>query len=217
MLLVDSTTSLPVREGFRRGVKRLADGRTDGLDKVTNELPAKLAEAGVDVNRSMLESVLKRFTVAVRDLYDGSENQDNASLVLERIAQDPLAAWTALVSDGHDLIENRGRREAEDIAQILATKGGGVSRQTEQPAVAAQAYRDWLSETTSRFRVPGATVSLPIEAAWSELEAWDESGTRYRQILWIGFSGHAATFSSKLPSTSSPFLNSAPALTNATR
>ncbi|CAN5619604.1 hypothetical protein BH24ACT18_BH24ACT18_11450 [soil metagenome] len=39
---------------------------------------------------------------------------------------------------------------------------------------------------------------------------------RYRQELWIGFSGHAATFAS-VPSTSSPFLNSAPALTNATR
>jgi hypothetical protein len=39
---------------------------------------------------------------------------------------------------------------------------------------------------------------------------------RYRQELWIGFSNHAATFSS-LPSTSSPLLNFAPALTNATR
>ncbi len=39
---------------------------------------------------------------------------------------------------------------------------------------------------------------------------------RYRQILWIDFSDHAATFSS-VPSTSSPFLNSAPALTSATR
>ena len=39
---------------------------------------------------------------------------------------------------------------------------------------------------------------------------------RYCQILWIGFSVHAATFSS-VPSTSSPFLNSAPALTSATR
>jgi hypothetical protein len=39
---------------------------------------------------------------------------------------------------------------------------------------------------------------------------------RYCQMLWIGLSAHAATFSS-LPSTSSPFLNSAPALTSATR
>jgi hypothetical protein len=39
---------------------------------------------------------------------------------------------------------------------------------------------------------------------------------RYCQMLWIGLFGHAATFSS-FPSTSSPFLNSAPALTSATR
>jgi hypothetical protein len=39
---------------------------------------------------------------------------------------------------------------------------------------------------------------------------------RYCQMLWIGFSSHAATFSS-VPSTSFPFLNFAPALTNATR
>ena len=42
------------------------------------------------------------------------------------------------------------------------------------------------------------------------------AAARYRQELWIGFSGHAATFSS-VPSTSSPFLNVAPALTSATR
>ncbi len=35
-------------------------------------------------------------------------------------------------------------------------------------------------------------------------------------MLWIGLHDHAATFSS-LPSTNSPLLNSAPALTNATR
>jgi arylsulfatase A-like enzyme len=44
----------------------------------------------------------------------------------------------------------------------------------------------------------------------------DKPPLRYRQMLWIGPTGHAATFSS-LPSTSSPFLNSAPALTSATR
>jgi hypothetical protein len=44
---------------------------------------------------------------------------------------------------------------------------------------------------------------------------WLEPG-RYRQELWIGFSSHAASFSS-LPSTNSPFSNLAPALTSATR
>ena len=51
-----------------------------------------------------------------------------------------------------------------------------------------------------------------------ELTTYDygEISARYRQELWIGFSSHAATFSSS-PSTNSPFLNSAPALTSATR
>ena len=44
----------------------------------------------------------------------------------------------------------------------------------------------------------------------------EEDLLRYCQMLWIGFSSHAATFSS-IPSTSFPFLNFAPALTNATR
>ena len=39
---------------------------------------------------------------------------------------------------------------------------------------------------------------------------------RYCQMLWIGFSSHAATFSS-IPSTSFPFLNFAPALTKTTK
>ena len=41
-------------------------------------------------------------------------------------------------------------------------------------------------------------------------------GRRYRQMLWIRSHDHAAAFSS-LPSTSSPFSNLAPALTNATK
>jgi hypothetical protein len=64
-----------------------------------------------------------------------------------------------------------------------------------------------------------------FEANWPELrrrlvvgriEENRQRVARYRQILWIGFSSHAATFW-WVPSTSSPFLNPAPALTSATR
>jgi hypothetical protein len=60
------------------------------------------------------------------------------------------------------------------------------------------------------------TLYAPLQAPELVLELADLAEKRYRQILWIGFSGHAATFSS-VASTSSPFVNSAPALTNATR
>ena len=95
--------------------------------------------------------------------------------MLKGLAADPPTGWSTLDSDAHGLIENRGRREAEDLVQLLSGRGGGVSKQAEQPAVAAQAYRDWLAEKTSRFRVPGTGVSLEIGEAWSELEVWQDS------------------------------------------
>jgi hypothetical protein len=51
-----------------------------------------------------------------------------------------------------------------------------------------------------------------------ELAIWEalDRPERYRQMLWIRPHDHAAAFSS-LPSTSSPFSNLAPALTNATK
>lgn len=58
-------------------------------------------------------------------------------------------------------------------------------------------------------------IQYPVDFN-STVDTISPLGVRYLQMLWIGFSGHAATFSS-VPSTSSPFLNSAPALTNATR
>lgn len=174
VLLVDYTTSISVREHFRRGVRRLAEGRTDGLDEHTTKLPTKLEEARVATDLS----ALGRFAVVVRDLHDGSHGHENALLMLDGVAEYPPAAWTALDSDAHDLIENRGRRDAQNLALTLSTEGGGLSRKAEQPAAVAQAYRDWLTDVTSRFRVPGAAVSLRIGEAWAELEAWQEGGGR---------------------------------------
>ena len=169
MLLVDSTASNTVRTGFRRGVQRLADGRTDNLNRVTEDLLKKLPDAGVtDL------SVLKRLAVEVRDFDEGSHGHENALLMLRGIANDPPAAWRALDADAHSLIENRGRRTAEDLALLLSAEGGGISTRTSQPAAIAQAYRKWLTDATSRFRVPGAAVDLPIGEAWARLEAWDD-------------------------------------------
>ncbi len=42
MLLVESTTSLTIREKLRRDLYRLADGRTDGLNPITGEFLEKL-------------------------------------------------------------------------------------------------------------------------------------------------------------------------------
>ena len=170
VLLVDSTASSTVKTDFRLGVRRLADGRTDGLSQVAKVLLEKLNDADVtDL------SVLKRLTVEIRDFDEGSHGHENALLMLRGVAKDPPAAWSALAADGLSLIANRGRRMAEDLALVLSAEGGGISTRASQPAALAQAYRDWLTNTTSRFRVPGAAVSLPIGKAWARIEAWEDN------------------------------------------
>ncbi len=79
-----------------------------------------------------------------------------------------------------------------------------------------------MSEKRAKSLVLDTSVALKFylpeeghEEALGLLEA-AEAGARYCQKLWIGLSGHAATFSS-VPSTNFPFVNSAPALTRATR
>ncbi len=69
---------------------------------------------------------------------------------------------------------------------------------------------------TAPYVVNGCQTTRTIwEVCYKRLNAWGD-GQRYLQELWIRSRDHAATLSS-LPSTSSPFLNSAPALTSATR
>ena len=100
VLLVDSTASNTIRTDFRLGVLRLADGRTDDLNQVTNDLLKKLNKVGVtDL------SVLKRLAVEVRDFDEGSQGHEHALLMLKDVANDPPAAWSALDADGHFLIE----------------------------------------------------------------------------------------------------------------
>lgn len=174
VLLVDSTSSATVRVDFREGLRRVADKRTDEVNAVTKELLSRLEVAGV----SDL-SVLRRLAVEVRDFDVGSGGHENAVLMLRGIAEDPLVAWRALEADGHDLIEYRGRRDAEALAALVSKEGGGLSAQASHPVVVARAYRDWVRVKTACFHVPGTSVSLPIGDAWAELEAWDddEAGT----------------------------------------
>ena len=83
---------------------------------------------------------------------------------------------------------------------ILATMGLGVL------LLGGVALADTIDGTSGPDDLVGTDKDDVIHA----------SGGRYRQMLWIRSHDHAAAFSS-LPSTSSPFSNLAPALTNATK
>jgi hypothetical protein len=88
------------------------------------------------------------------------------------------------------------------------------------PVIAVEAKKVGSLSTANRGELKGyynavTTVKLGILTDGLMYQFYSDT-ERYRQELWIGFSDHAATFSS-LPSTSSPFSNLAPALTSATK
>jgi hypothetical protein len=172
VLLVDSTASHTVRTNFRQGVQRLAEGRPDAPNQVTRTFLGKLDDAGVTDF-----SVLKRLAVEVRDFDEGSSGHEHALWMLREVAKDPPTAWRALDAEAHSSIESRGRRTAEDLTLLLSAQGGGISTRASQPAALAHAYRNWLTDVTSGFRVPGASVVLPIGNAWARLDAWDDEET----------------------------------------
>lgn len=166
VLLVDSQASGPVKNDLREDVPKAAYGSVDGLKGITIEFLEKLDKAGLtDL------SVLRRFAIRVRDFYEGSDGHENAMLMLSGVAEHPEAAWAVLVTDGYESMENRGRRDAEALANLLSKKGVALSAESSQPAVTAQIYRNWLVNKASTFYVPGAGVSLPIGKAWAKLEA----------------------------------------------
>lgn len=92
----------------------------------------------------------------------------------------------------------------------------GYDNPTAEQAVSAHDYiphmrrigEEKLDEKGEK-RYPARRWVVERTLGW--LSKW-----RYCQKLWIGLSDHAASFSSLLPSTSSPLTNLAPALTSAT-
>ncbi len=101
--------------------------------------------------------------------------------------------------------------------KTIVTDGGGIFRAGQSMAVyeALGIEKEEIDKRQPWESFIETTFNIQRRMA-DHYSAKAEKLGRYLQELWIGFSSHAATFSS-VPSTSSPFLNSAPALTNATR
>lgn len=114
VLLVNSDSSGPVKNDLREDIPRLAHGRKDYLKEITREFARRLDEAGVE---DVL--ALRRLSVRVRDLYEGSEGHAHALGLLRGAVDHPTRAWRDLVRDGHQLIEERGRRDVEALRRLV--------------------------------------------------------------------------------------------------
>ncbi|PLS84604.1 MAG: hypothetical protein CYG60_17045 [Actinobacteria bacterium] len=143
VLLVDSEASGSVKNDLRRDIPRVAQGREDGLRDITEELVCKLGEDGLEDL-----FVLERLNIVERNLYETAGDHANALTLLRDVTDEPVRAWRELELDGHRLMEERGGKERGKADASSQRGEAGALPRAFEPAVVAQAYRDWLISRT---------------------------------------------------------------------
>ncbi|KAM3114064.1 NACHT domain-containing protein [Phormidesmis sp. 146-33] len=174
ILLTDSTASGIIKDELREDLKRLGQGRTDGLKQITQELQQKLAEADISNDPGLF----KRLSIRVLDLDDGLQNSESACRLLSQVLEtqnQASLAWKVLWGEGLKLITNKGRRDAAGWAQLLSGNSIQLSTTRKNPAIIAEIHRDWLRATTTHLIVPGIREKLSIESDWLPLKARQRS------------------------------------------
>ncbi|KAM3099304.1 hypothetical protein ACKFKF_15230 [Phormidesmis sp. 146-12] len=99
ILLTDSTASGIIKDELREDLKRLGQGRTDGLKQITQELQQKLAEADISNDPGLF----KRLSIRVLDLDDGLQNSESACKLLSQVLEtqnQASLAWKVLWGEG---------------------------------------------------------------------------------------------------------------------
>lgn len=217
VLAVCPDTSFTIRSGLAKGIRRLADGRDGSLDATTKKFCALLRSGGL--NPQQVAQCLHIVTLHA-SARDGSDIRA-AKAELAHICIQPRTtgkAWDRLYRDATQLIELRGRRTAQTVAQLLRSAGidatGGVSKGS--PVSIITALAEWASTVNSTFAVIGIGIPLPIDTAWipistvvREERAADEMGLSKaleQYHAWSERSRHAPGVTEIAPETIGWFL-----------
>lgn len=168
VLLVDTTTSLTIRDNLRNDLVRLAEGRDDELKPITKELLNKLKEINLEI-----KEIAPRLRIIVIDLHPSSSGEATGKQCLTPLLSDQSqsqAAWMILVKDGLDLITHRGQRDSVVLSRLLSTSNISLSKTLCNLDVLAESFRSWVSASTETFTIAGLGVALPIKDAWMQLQ-----------------------------------------------
>lgn len=172
VLLINTRASGPVRIQLKDGIERVGQQRTDDLPDIVNDLLRRLKDAGIkDIN-----ACCRRLRIIIRDLEPGSAGEEETLASLRKVVADEDSAGGArntLVSDGHDVMQLRGRREASDLARKLRQSGIKLSPSATNPLVMRESFLEWSSRSNETFIISGLGVALPMDCAWVKLRAMD--------------------------------------------
>lgn len=170
VLVVCPNSSGTIKNELARDLERLAGGREDGLKEITKTFVGKLKDTGLAVDK-----VAKRFRIVTLScLATDSDAIRGAKAWLGHIcesANETDRAWNALYLDGARLIEYRGARAADSVAQLLRSEGIALKSGSKMPSAVLDYLCAWTVRTTSSFSIPGLTQALAIDEAWLRLDA----------------------------------------------
>ena len=165
VLVVSPDSSASVADRLSRGIRRVADGRTDALDDVTQAFVSQLEAAGLDPQQACQRI---RISVVPGDGASIVTAKDKLSRILldeSRIA----AAWNRLYRESVDLARRRGRWEATAVVRMLAAEDIRLSEAASPGGLLSKLTR-WVSETNAHFSLFGVKKPLSMDDAWLPLE-----------------------------------------------
>lgn len=168
ILIVSPDSSGTIKSELARDLERLAGGRSDGLKCITNTFIKKLENESLTV-----EKIVKRLRIVTLNcLTSDGDSIRAAKAWLGHICSrgDVDHAWNALYIDGTKLIEFRGARAVDSVAQVLRSEGIDLKAEYYIPSHLLNSLCQWTVRSTNSFSIPGIPHPLLIDDAWLELD-----------------------------------------------
>ena len=174
VVVVSPDSSHNVAYKLARGIRRLADGRIDGLDATTQKFRGTL-----DKNDLSPKSACQKLRIVVVHGIDGDSSSVTAakallkSLVCDRHEVD--RAWDLLYREATAIIERRGRWDASAIHLLFQAEGIKFADASSPAGVLAK-LTHWVVETNRTFSIPAIGRPLPIDDVWLPLQLLASDG-----------------------------------------
>lgn len=166
VLVVCPNSSRTITKELSRDVKRLADGRADGLSEIAETFRSKLAAA----NLSVQPTCQRLSIVTVNALHSDDASIGTARAQLEHICKDKTQvshAWDRLCRDAGQLMELRGQRSASSVIQVLRSAGIEIASDAQDsPGAVLEVLCKWVLSTNASFTIFGVAQPLMIDKSW---------------------------------------------------
>ena len=168
VLVVSPDCSRNVAYNLSQGIRRIADGRTDGLDAITQTFRGKLVENGLPPTL-----VCTHLRVHVVHGIDGDDATVSAArallatLVADRRSVD--LAWDLLYREAAAAMERRGRLDAAAAQRLFAASGIKIADSSSPVAILTK-LSHWVVQTNGVFSIPAIAKPLSIRDAWLPLQ-----------------------------------------------